>query len=313
MNFQTMEYFIILAEERNFSKAADRLFITQQSLSSHIASIENELNCKLVVRRVPLELTYAGQVFLRYAMRYQDTLLTMRKEFSDISQNQKGVLRIGVSYSRSFIFMPELISAFQKRYPNIEIVLYEDLNLIKQLSDGNLDLIITNAKEYLPKIEFEDFYEDKTVMLVSKELLHNLKIDPEAVSRAISNNNLNPMYPCPFIMNEHGGITSRISLEMFRHSDFVPVRKCELTNINTILALCLRNVGACFVPESMMNSFLSPNNLERLEVFHLPASLNYTIHFAYMKRSYQWSMITEFIRIARENFPQGQKRPYVWS
>ena len=45
MNFQTMEYFIVLAEEKNFTRAAARLYITQQSLSSHIAAVEQELGC----------------------------------------------------------------------------------------------------------------------------------------------------------------------------------------------------------------------------------------------------------------------------
>ena len=61
MNFQTMDYFIALAEERSFTKAAERLNVTQQTLSAHIASVERDLGVRLVVRRVPLELTYAGE------------------------------------------------------------------------------------------------------------------------------------------------------------------------------------------------------------------------------------------------------------
>ena len=64
MNFASMDYFIMVAREKSFTKAAQRLYITQQTLSAHIASIEKELGCSLFVRHVPLELTYAGQVFL---------------------------------------------------------------------------------------------------------------------------------------------------------------------------------------------------------------------------------------------------------
>ena len=64
MNFSSMEYFTVLAQERNFTRAAERLHITQQSLSSHIAGMEKELGSQLLVRRVPLELTYAGEVML---------------------------------------------------------------------------------------------------------------------------------------------------------------------------------------------------------------------------------------------------------
>ena len=71
MNFQSMEYFIMLAKERSFTKAAERLHITQQTLSAHISAIENELECRLIIRHVPLELTYAGEVFLQYADDFQ--------------------------------------------------------------------------------------------------------------------------------------------------------------------------------------------------------------------------------------------------
>ena len=75
MNFHSLDYFLVLAREKNFTRAAEVLHITQQSLSSHIAGLEKELGCTLVVRRTPLELTYAGRTFLRYAESIGDTSL----------------------------------------------------------------------------------------------------------------------------------------------------------------------------------------------------------------------------------------------
>ena len=71
MNFSSMDYFITVARERSFSRAAERLHITQQTLSAHIAGLEKELGTKLLVRSIPLELTYAGEVFLGYAVDLQ--------------------------------------------------------------------------------------------------------------------------------------------------------------------------------------------------------------------------------------------------
>ena len=71
MNFSSMEYFVVLAQERNFTRAAERLHMTQQSLSSHIAAMERELGCQLFVRHIPLDFTYAGEVMLRYAGHFQ--------------------------------------------------------------------------------------------------------------------------------------------------------------------------------------------------------------------------------------------------
>ena len=61
MNFQSMEYFAAVAKNRSFTRAADALHITQQTLSAHIAGIERELGCPLLIRHIPLELTYAAR------------------------------------------------------------------------------------------------------------------------------------------------------------------------------------------------------------------------------------------------------------
>ena len=128
MNLTSMEYFVALARERSFTKAAQQLHITQQSLSAHIAALEQELGAQLLVRRVPLELTYAGTVFLRYAAKFQRELGDLHREFSDITNNQRGILRIGIAFTRGRTIMPDLITAFQARYPNISIELSEAPN-----------------------------------------------------------------------------------------------------------------------------------------------------------------------------------------
>ena len=128
MNLSSMDYFITLAQEQSFTRAAERLHITQQALSAHIAGMEQELGSQLLLRRVPLELTYAGQVFLRYAQEIQRNLDSMDREFSDLAQAQAGVLRIGVSTTRSHAVMPLLIAPFQRQYPKISIQLAEGPN-----------------------------------------------------------------------------------------------------------------------------------------------------------------------------------------
>ena len=88
MNFQSMEYFAAVAKNRSFTRAADALHITQQTLSAHIAGIERELGCPLLIRHIPLELTYAGEVFLRYATefntKYDCTMSSMLWETTKI-------------------------------------------------------------------------------------------------------------------------------------------------------------------------------------------------------------------------------------
>lgn len=176
MNFQTMEYFTAVVEKRSFTRAAESLHITQQTLSAHIANLEKELGCTLLIRHIPLELTYAGEVFYRYAADFNEKYDNMRREFDDILDNQQGKLRIGVAYSRGRGVMPGLIYHFQKRYPKVEIELVEGTNeeMHRNLVDGKIDLAIANFPAQFPGIRTEEFYDEEMVIVVSEELLRSI-------------------------------------------------------------------------------------------------------------------------------------------
>ena len=80
MNFKSIDYFLAVAREQSITKAASLLHITQQTLSADIAALERELGHTLFLRRVPLQLTYAGEVFLRYAEGFQQSRRSMERE-----------------------------------------------------------------------------------------------------------------------------------------------------------------------------------------------------------------------------------------
>lgn len=105
MNLQSTDYFIALARERSFTRAAEALHITQQSLSAHIAALEEEFGTPLVVRRVPLELTYAGRVFLRHAERIQRDCAELRQELWDAAGAARGEVRVGIAFGRGRVLL----------------------------------------------------------------------------------------------------------------------------------------------------------------------------------------------------------------
>lgn len=304
MNFQSMEYFIAIAQERNFTRAAERLHVTQQSLSAHIASVEQELGCQLLIRRIPLELTHAGRVFLSYATTWQESLNTMKKEFSDISDNQKGQLRIGLGFTRSHIIMPTVIKAFQEKYPNIEVVLFESTRQNLWSAEDSLDLVINRFPRYQSNIEYEDFYEEHIVLMVSRSLLQGLGIDPRVVADRIMAGDLSSLAECPFILlGNHDGPSAVVAHELFDQSGMTPLVKVRSVNQNTILALSALGMGACFSQEHIIYAMLSPEQLSQVAIFQLPAKYSYTYKFSYPKQKYQWSVVKDFIRIAREVYP----------
>jgi len=302
VNFHSLDYFLVLAREKNFTRAAEALHITQQSLSSHIAGLEKELGCTLLVRRTPLELTYAGRKFLHYAESIGQTRQTMEREFCDISENQKGELRVGIGYTRGRTIMPRLIPAFQRQYPNVEIMLRECSNdaIQKALLSGGIDLAIAAYPKVPPSIELADYYTEHTVLCLVDSLLVQCQIDLDVRRNEIAAGDLHSLRDCPFVLGSAADIGGRIGRELLRASGISPISKATSENVETLLALCVQGVGACFCPENLLQTALSPEQLAQLHILPLCPSASYPICFGYLRRSYPWSVLSEFIRIARE-------------
>ena len=203
MNFSSMDYFITVARERSFSRAAERLHITQQTLSAHIAGLEKELGTKLLVRSIPLELTYAGEVFLGYSVDLQRKLGSMEREFQDLTGNQRGLLRIGVATIRGRIVMPSILTRFRARYPKIAIRLVEDENgkLLEYLENREIDLAVALFPQVVPGVELVDFYQEEVVLLVPQAILDQVAEEkgPSALER-LERGDLSPLQGAPFLL-----------------------------------------------------------------------------------------------------------------
>ena len=142
MELRHLRYFVAVAEEKSFNKAAERLFISQPPLSRQIKQLEEEIGVTLIDRENrPLRLTEAGEFFYDHAIQIltkSDNLraMTMRKGNFDSS------LSIGFVSSILYGILPRVIARFREIYPNINIKLYE-LNSWQQtqaLTDGKIDV-----------------------------------------------------------------------------------------------------------------------------------------------------------------------------
>lgn len=99
-------------------------------------------------------------------------------------------------------------------------------------------------------------------------------------------------------------ITGSLERDAFRRAGFVPEVRAESSNVETLLELCARGVGACFCPENLARLLLAAQPHGRLEMLRMPDTMAYPISFGYAKRAYPWSVLADFIRIARAQYPQ---------
>ncbi len=304
MNFSTMDYFVVLVQERNFTRAAERLHITQQTLSSHIAGLEKELGCQLLVRRVPLELTYAGEVFLRYATEFHQSFETMQREFADIAGNARGVLRVGVAATRGQTVLLPVIAAFQGRYPGITVELTEGSNeaLLQGLTEGELDLAVADFPEVLSGVELREFYQEELAFVCRRdEFAQWFGEDAAEVGCRVREGDLSVLRDVPVVLGGEEDSDGRLARQLLRQAGVDRPRVQAMShNVGSLLLLAARGVGACFCPENLVRGMLSEEQAAELLIAPLGRDAAYDIRFGYRARSYQWRVLDAFMTAAKE-------------
>ncbi len=164
MDFKQIEAFVYVAKYKSFSRAAEKLLLSQPTISTHISTLEEQLGVKLFDRlSKEVILTEAGQVFYPYAV----DILDLIKEFlNEIS----GHLHIGYSTVPAEFILPEVIRKFKEEYPKTFFTL--DINgtqnVVQRLSDGILDLAIVARKIPKKDLEYKVLLRDKIVLIVHK-------------------------------------------------------------------------------------------------------------------------------------------------
>ncbi len=158
MNIEHLREFMILAENLNFSITAEKLFVTQSSLSRHIASIEEQLGAPLFIRHYhSLELTEIGSQFLidisKVLRDYDNALQNVDAALSNTTTE----LRIGYLDAAARNILAKTVSQMIQRYPDIQLMLlpyeYGDLNIT--LSHGALDLALITDFGQVDQTEYD--------------------------------------------------------------------------------------------------------------------------------------------------------------
>ena len=122
MEFRQLKYIYTVYECGSITKAAEKLFISQPSLSSFIAKTEKQLGVKLFDRsQNKLTLTYAGEKYIKAAERILLIYDRMIKQLEDISENRKGRLRIGIPWQRLEYMAPTLLPRLHEEFGSIEV------------------------------------------------------------------------------------------------------------------------------------------------------------------------------------------------
>lgn len=148
MTENELRYIITIAEEKNISKAAKKIYISQPSLSQALSKIEKEIGTSLFTRQKDgMTLTYAGEKYYIAAKEILNIYNNFKIDILDIYNLEKGRLTIGIANFMGTYLLPKLLPTFKNKYPNIELNIFEENSskLEKLLLNGTLDIAITHT------------------------------------------------------------------------------------------------------------------------------------------------------------------------
>lgn len=230
-----------IVEVGSFSKAAELLGYTQPALSQMIASLERELNIKLLYRsshRVCL--TVEGERIFPALQKAVAQYLSMQEIIKEIQGLETGVIRIGTLSSVSCHWLPQLIGGFQKQYPNVAFVLHQgDNNSIPEwVRMGEVDFGFVNMSVYKGKAAFLKEGEYRAVLPVQNPLSGQ-----EYVT-------LSQLAEYPFLVIEEGSFSR--PMEAFRELSLQPKVRLRVHDDYSILSMVESGLGVSILPELVL-------------------------------------------------------------
>lgn len=170
MLLKQIQYFMAVAEYRHFTRAAERLFVSQSALSQQMTKLENDLGVKLINRdQHPVALTPAGQDFWEAARKILDDVQALEHRMQKHLPPERRTLRIGMITGLGNIKIADILTSFCDRYPEINFTITNKLSkeLCQMLLTGDLDLALFAAPYGIETYDLEFFpLEDEEFVLI---------------------------------------------------------------------------------------------------------------------------------------------------
>lgn len=297
MTDRQLKYLVILAEEGNMTAAAQKLFVSQPSLSSLLCHVERELGTELFNRGSnSLTLTPAGESYVEAARKILSIKREMENQISDITSAQRSTLQIGCGAQLSAILYPIILPEFIRTHPDVTLKLVENhfVNLCTQLARGELDLIVANRS-----------VEDKTIdsrLLYREEigLLAHHSISFQAERDAVHNNpvvQIEELKQLPFILVKQGQNLRTAIDDFFAVHNITPHIILETNNWDTCYRMVAQNIGFTIVPYNVLYGTMASENIRR---YSLPGIWFREIRIFWSKRKYCSESLRHFVELCQK-------------
>jgi len=171
MDLKELEYVVAIADAGGISRAAEKLYMAQSSLSQFLARYEAELGVRLFTRTGSgVRLTGAGEVYVRSARDMLQQYQRLKAELKEADLSHSGVIHFGVSSFRGGALIPPVLKRFRAEYPLVEVVIHEhNTNVLnRKTAAGELDLALIALRPGEAPAEQEAVLQDEVCLVVNR-------------------------------------------------------------------------------------------------------------------------------------------------
>ncbi|AKL94912.1 transcriptional regulator LysR family [Clostridium aceticum] len=168
MDLKQLESFVIIAKLKSFSKAADYLYLTQPTISSHIINLEKELNTTLINRtNKKISLTKAGEVLYEYAVNIINLKENAKFKLEEFKGKITGNIEIACSTIPEQYILPDIICEFSKFYPDVTFNMshYDSKQVVEGILQGEVDFGVVGAKISHSQLKYLELLTDEIVLV----------------------------------------------------------------------------------------------------------------------------------------------------
>ena len=181
MNEKHMQYVLTVLKEGSFTNAAKKLYVSQPSLSQIIKTVESNLGAPIFNRSTdPITLTPAGQLYVEAARQVTTISTNLVKQVEELSNEEFGKIRLGISVQRGMELLPELYPRFKKRFPHVEIELHEQgsATMEKSVLEGEVGIALLTTFPKHADLYYDLIQEEELVLIVNRDCALAKRIRP---------------------------------------------------------------------------------------------------------------------------------------
>ncbi|KFD21019.1 MULTISPECIES: LysR family transcriptional regulator [Tatumella] len=294
MDVKAIRYFTEVVRQQSFTRAAEKLYVTQPTISKMLRQLEEELGCTLLLREGrKLYLTDSGKAVYQRGLTILQEFRQLEAEIGDINQLKTGELRLGIPPMVGMQIVGS-ISAFHKRYPGVELKISEFGGLAAQQAvlQGRLDIAMTAlpAENEFP-LQVLPLLEHRLCVLVprTEEWQARERLTLEEVAR----------YPL-LVFNEEFSLNRQIS-KSFQRQGLTPDIAIQSGQWDFLATMVQAGMGVAILPEPICQR-LDPASLLWLP---LESELTWTLGLVWREGNYISSSTRAWIQCCRDYWPDS--------